>query len=418
MDCLDIAVIGCGTAGPAAATLLHRAGHRVTVFDAVPAFGPVGAGLLLQPTGLAVLERLGVLAPILAHGAPVARLACRTLGGATVLDLAYEELGPGVFGLGIHRAVLLHYLVEAMRADAIPVRLGTSIVDVEAAGPHASLLRDGTGAEHGPFGLVVVADGARSSLRARVGVGARVSPYPWGALWFIGHDADRRFSGRLSQVVDGAARMVGFLPTGLDVAGEAPLVSLFHSVRVDAVDGIRSAGLDAWKAGIRAIAPEAEPILAQIHDLDQLALAAYFDVRMRPWHAGHVVLIGDAAHATSPQLGQGANLALCDAAALADCLAGADRVPAALDAYTRRRARHLAYYQTASRWLTPFFQSSSRLLGGLRDLGLGLMTRIGPLRRKMTRTMAGLELGFVRRGLPAPAHLALPPPEASPRAAG
>lgn len=409
MESLDIAVIGCGTAGPAAATLLHRAGHRVTVFDAVPAFGPVGAGLLLQPTGLEVLDRLGVLESILAHGAPVARLACRTLGGATVLDLAYPEIGPGLSGVGIHRAVLLHYLVEAVRADAIPVRLGTSMVDIVAAGSHASLLRDAEGGEHGPFGLVVVADGARSSLRARAGVRARVSPYPWGALWFIGKDPEQRFAGRLSQVVDGAARMVGFLPTGLDVARDAPLVSLFHSVRLDAVDGIRGAGLEAWKAGVRAVAPEAEPILAQIHDLEQLALAAYFDVRMRPWHAGHTVLIGDAAHATSPQLGQGANLALCDAAALADCLAGAGSVAEALDAYTRRRARHLAYYQTASRWLTPFFQSSSRLLGALRDLGLGVMTRVGPLRRKMTRTMAGLELGFVRRGLPVPARLALPP---------
>jgi 2-polyprenyl-6-methoxyphenol hydroxylase-like FAD-dependent oxidoreductase len=418
---LDVAVIGCGSAGPAAAILLQRAGHRVTVFEAVPAFGPVGAGVLLQPTGLDVLGRLDILAPILAHGAPVTRLVCHTRGGARVLDLAYGELGPAVHGVGIHRAVLLHYLVEAVRAAGIPIHLGTPIEEVIPAGPAgpagstgtagraASLLRDRDGVEHGPFGLVVVADGARSPLRTRLQMRARVARYPWGALWFIGKDPEQRFAHRLSQTVHGARHMIGILPTGLDIERSAPLVSLFHSVRLADADDVRRAGLDAWKAGVRALAPQAEPILAQIHDFEQLALAAYFDVVMRPWHDGHVVFLGDAAHATSPQLGQGVNLALCDAAALADGLAESGDVPAALAAYTRRRAHHLAYYQRASRWLTPFFQSSSRVLGWLRDLGLGAMTRLAPFRRKMIRTMAGLERGFVRRGLPAPALPLLPP---------
>lgn len=415
MHGLDVAVIGCGSAGPAAAILLHRAGHRVTVFEAVPAFGAVGAGVLLQPTGLEVLGRLDILAPILAHGAPVTRLVCHTRSGARVLDLAYDEIGPGVHGVGIHRAVLLHHLVETMRAEGIPIHLGTTIDEiikaggVGPAGPSTSLLRDRNGVEHGPFGLVVVADGARSPLRARMQMRAHVAPYPWGALWFIGKDPEQRFAHRLSQTVHGARHMIGILPTGTDVARSAPLVSLFYSVRLAAAGDVTRAGLDAWKAEVRSLAPQTEPILAQIHGFEQLALAAYFDVRMRPWHDGHVVFLGDAAHATSPQLGQGVNLALCDAAALADGLAEAAGVPSALAAYTRRRAHHLAYYQRASRWLTPFFQSSSRVLGLLRDLGLGTMTRLAPLRRKMIRTMAGLERGFVRRGLPVPAVPLLPP---------
>jgi 2-polyprenyl-6-methoxyphenol hydroxylase-like FAD-dependent oxidoreductase len=415
MQALDVAVIGCGSAGPAAAVLLQRAGHRVTVFEAVPAFGAVGAGVLLQPTGLDVLARIGVLEPILMHGAPVTRLHCRNRAGATILDLAYGELGAGVRGVGIHRAVLLHYLVQAMRDAAIPVRLGTAIEELVPAGA-GTLLRDASGGEHGPFGLVVVAAGARSALRARLPVRARVQPYPWGALWFIGRDPEQRFAGRLSQIVHGARHMVGLLPTGLDVGRAAPLVSLFFSVRLADIETVRRAGISAWRDGVRALAPEAEPVLAQIESFEQLATAAYLDVRMRPWHAGHVLLLGDAAHATSPQLGQGVNLALRDAACLADCLAETSDVPAALAAYTRQRTHHLAYYQLSSRWLTPFFQSSSRVLGWIRDLGLAAATRFGPLRRKMIRTMAGLERGVLRPGLAVPAAPLLPPGAAAPPA--
>jgi 2-polyprenyl-6-methoxyphenol hydroxylase-like FAD-dependent oxidoreductase len=61
---LDIAIVGCGPSGMAAALFLSRAGHRITVFERFDAPRPVGAGLLLQPTGLAVLGRLGLLAKV------------------------------------------------------------------------------------------------------------------------------------------------------------------------------------------------------------------------------------------------------------------------------------------------------------------------------------------------------------------
>ena len=415
---LDIAVIGCGSAGPAAALLLHRAGHAVQLFERVPELLPVGAGFMLQPTGLDVLRELGLLDPILEHGAVVPRLHCRTRGGRRILDLAYAEVDEHYYGLGMHRATMLELFAGALRDDDIALHLDHGIDAIEVSGGKATLVA--AGQEHGPFDLVIVCDGARSQLRQDHGPGFRATQYPWGALWFIGADRENRYDGCLLQVVDGARRMVGFLPTGTTLDDDTPLVSLFWSMELSAYDALRAAGLEAWKSQLLAMAPEAGPLADQIDDLDQLTLAAYMDVRMKPWHRGPVVFIGDCAHATSPQLGQGVNLALVDASILARCVIDSAShgardgtpggvVPSALRAYNRARRRHLAYYQLTTRWLTPFFQSRSRVLGWMRDLGFPMIRWLAPVRRQMVQTMCGVKRGFVRRSMPLP-KLALPAP--------
>jgi 2-polyprenyl-6-methoxyphenol hydroxylase-like FAD-dependent oxidoreductase len=192
--------------------------------------------------------------------------------------------------------------------------------------------------------------------------------------------------------------MCGLLPTGDGPTG--PVVSLFWSIRADRVPAWRAAGLDRWKADVLRFDPRAGFVLDQITDPGQVLFTQYRDVAMRRWHDPGVVFLGDAAHATSPQLGQGANLALWDAMVLADCVAAHPGVDAALAAYTRTRRRHLGYYQFATRALTPFFQGDSRVLGWLRDRVFPMSGWLGPLRRRMVRTMVGIDRGIVRRPMP------------------
>ena len=143
------------------------------------------------------------------------------------------------------------------------------------------------------------------------------------------------------------------------------------------------------------------PVLEQIEDVEQVLFAAYHDVVMHRWATRNVVYLGDAAHATSPQLGQGCNLALWDAMVLADALAAEEReLACALDRYSRARADHLAFYQLATRWLTPFFQGDAALLGALRDAAMPLLGRVGVTNRLMTRSMLGVVDGFAGRMLP------------------
>jgi len=348
---LRVAVVGCGTAGAAVALLLSRAGHEVVVLERVAEPLPVGAGIMMQPSGLVVLERLGLAEHVLARGARVDHLVCETVRGRSVLDLRYDALGEGLYGVGLHRGVLFETLFGALRVSGARIACGVSIDRVRTLGGGAVELVDESAEAYGPFDLAIVCDGARSHVRdAMTALSKTVRPYPWGAMWFIGRDLDGRHASRLHQIVQGSRHMIGLLPTGLGPgSGDVPLVSLFASIRADSVDDVRARGIDAWKRYVRELAPIAAPVLEQIDDFADLTFASYWDVTMPRWHAPGVALLGDAAHATSPQLGQGCNLALCDAAALADVIASAETIDQALDRYTASRRDHLGFYQLATR---------------------------------------------------------------------
>ncbi len=393
---LDVGVIGCGTAGAAAALFLARAGHRVSMYERVPEPGPVGAGIVLQPTGQTVLAELELLAPIVAKAARLDGLVCTTDRGRKIVELAYAREDPEMFGLGLHRGVLFAALFGAVKREPrIALHLGLAAASLRPASQDRVVVVDERGAAHGLHDLVVVADGARSHLGAQRNLKRSVATYPWGALWFVARDPEGRFTGRLEQTMVSTRRMLGLLPTGLgpDDADPVPHVSLYWSLRCDAVDAWRDAGLEVWKEEILALRPDAAPVLAQIEDASQVTLAVYHDVVMPRWHTHNVVVLGDAAHAMSPQLGQGCNLALIDAWTLAECVEGASSVMDALATYSARRADHLDFYQLATRWLTPFFQSDMHWLALVRDLGMGTMTKLAFFEREMVRAMAGSKLG-------------------------
>lgn len=385
---LRIAIIGSGTAGPAAAIFLARAGHEVSLFERAEKKLSVGAGFLLQPTGLAVMHRLGLSEALLPHIAPINKLYCRTRSGRVLLDLPYSELGHDFYGAGTHRATLLDVLLAAAESAGVMMHWGTEMQRLSRDAKDRPVLRDQTGKQHGPYDLILICDGAHSAMREQSGVPARVSRYPWGALWFIGERTPEFDPSVLWQCVDSTRELNGFLPTGT----RDDLLSLFWSIRLDHIPAWRQGSLESWKQQILRLSPQAESFLTQIESHHQVATAAYHDVRMKQWHGNRVVLLGDAAHALSPQLGQGVNLALMDAAALAEALALLP-LDQALARYSQVRRRHLRFYQFATRWTTPFFQSDWLPLGWLRDAAFPIVNALPVLRREMTATMAGGKTG-------------------------
>ncbi|MEO5914405.1 MAG: NAD(P)/FAD-dependent oxidoreductase [Luteolibacter sp.] len=385
---LRIAIVGCGTAGPAAAVLLKRLGHEVVLFERADECKAVGAGFLLQPSGMVVLKELGILDEVLAHAAKVDRLHVLDSTGDTLLDLRYGEIGKGSFGAGLHRPVLLHHLIAAMNEAEVDVRWGWEIEDASKSDGRW-ILKSTDGNKCSGFDLLIVADGARSKLRDLAGTGGVNRGYPWGAHWFIGKNDGVFPENELYQVVHGTRRLGGFLATGRDLDGGDPLVSLFWSIKIGDDAAWRARPIEEWKRQILDICPKSAGLLDQITGWDQVLTARYGDVRMRRWYGEGIVVLGDAAHAMSPQLGQGVNLALADASCLADCLAR-HPLPEALVLYQRRRRLALRYYQFATRWLTPWFQSDHEWLSPIRRVFFGISRRIPLARLLMTLSMAGL----------------------------
>lgn len=387
-----VAIVGYGTGGQAAALALARTGHSVEIFERVPNPGPVGAGFLLQPTGLQALWRLGLLDQACALGAPVARLHGETANGRAVMDMLYADLDSRLCGLGMQRGALFALLHEAIGLQGdVHLHADHAIVELDC---EAGRLRDARGTWHGPFDAVVIADGSASSLRASV-TGMRIdTPYPWGALWCLLPEADWPWRDELRQRYQLARRMAGMLPVGAMPGDPVRRLSFFWSLPVGQFEAWRDAGREAWLAELEALWPQARERLGDDFPIACLARAAYRDAIPKRWSRGRAVLLGDAAHAMSPQLGQGVNMALVDALALAAALTETATLADGFAAYESARRAHLAAYHRFSRWLTPLFQSDRDVLARVRDVAFLPMGRLPIARGNMLRVLAGTQQGW------------------------
>lgn len=393
---LDIAIAGAGPAGLATALYLKRAGHNVTIFERFEEPKPVGSGLILQPTGLSVLADLGLLDDILALGSRIERLhGADASTGRTVLAVRYDAQPGGRFGLAVHRAALFNVLFHAAQRQGIAIETGVEIEALEV-GERANLVFD-KGRRAGPFDLVVDASGSRSKLRQSLNDPAEPRPLAYGAFWASLGWREGFDENALLQRYDKASVMIGVLPIGQPQPGAEKMAAFFWSLKPADVESLRAAGLDAWKARLVSLWPECEAFTSQIDSFDQLSLARYGHHTMKLPAGRRLAVIGDAAHSTSPQLGQGANMALLDAAALGHALAQAGSVETALETYARARRWHVRIFQLLSLALTPFYQSDSLAMPFFRDRLVATIAKIPPVPSVLASMVAGTLIDPFRR---------------------
>jgi salicylate hydroxylase len=383
----SIAIAGGGIAGLACAALLAREGERVVVFDRMAAPAPIGSGLILQPVGLAVLDEIGMGARMRALGAPIRRLFGRSVpSNRVVLDVRYRALGGGTGeGVGIHRGALFEALLDAARevgAEFVGAREIVSAAD--------GRLTFADGSESPRFDLVIDALGVRSPLsRTRP-----LPPLPFGALWCnvdwpSAADAKPFDTNALEQRYRAARKMVGVLPIGSTQPGAPRQAAFFWSLRHADLDAWRAASLDTWKDEALRLWPETAPFLAQITSREQLIFAAYCHGTLSSPVRDGLAHVGDSWHSASPQLGQGANMALLGSLALARALAAHADVSTALEAYRRARLTHIRLYQLASWMFTPAYQSDSGAIAWVRDWLMAPFSRVWPMPKILAALVAG-----------------------------
>ncbi|TPI10074.1 FAD-dependent monooxygenase [Mesorhizobium sp. B4-1-3] len=395
----EIAIAGAGPAGLAAALYLKRAGHKVTVFERFDAPKPVGSGLILQPTGLTVLADLGLLDEMLSLGSRIERLhGTDAQTGRTVLEVRYDALRGRRFGLAVHRAALFGALHRAALREAIAIETNLEVETPETA--ERATLVCANGKRLGPFDLIVDASGARSKLRHYLGDAAMPRPLAYGAFWASLGWRGGFDKSALLQRYDKASIMVGVLPIGRPEPSAQDMAAFFWSLKPADAERVKAEGLEAWKARVVAVWPECEVFTDQIDSFEQLSLARYGHHTMKRPAGRRLAVIGDAAHSTSPQLGQGANMALLDAAALSHALARTNGIDEALETYASARRWHVRVFQALSLSLTPFYQSDSAALPFVRDRMVAGLARIPPGPQFLAAMVAGTVIDpFKRIGL-------------------
>jgi 2-polyprenyl-6-methoxyphenol hydroxylase-like FAD-dependent oxidoreductase len=335
---------------------------------------------------MAILGELGLLDAVLARGARVDRLFGMA-GKRVVLDVHYAALcRPDTFGIGIHRASLFAVLHEAVLQSGIPLHSGRTLAASTLLG-NKRALRFADGQTSGPYDLVVDALGTRTPLAPTTG-----RELAYGALWAsldwpqgAGFDPHA-----LAQRYDRASIMAGVLPIGTPPGATVPKAAFFWSLRADRLSDWRDVGLPAWKAQVAALWPDCAALLDQIADPDQLTFARYAHRTLNSPAEPALVHIGDAWHSASPQLGQGANMALLDAWALARGLEHADTVDEGVRHGIRLRRRHVLTYQWLTALFTPVYQSDSRLLPLIRDRLVGPLSKLWPATAIQASMVSGL----------------------------
>jgi salicylate hydroxylase len=380
-----IAVVGAGPAGLTAALALRRLGLESTVFEQAQDFRRIGGGIVLHDNGQQVLQALGLLEGFRPHLQPCPVLAAERGDGRVLGAVEFGRFSPPLRHLPavVLRHQLQEHLLAATRAAGVEVRFGHRVVPVLAAGD-AAALRFADGASE-RAGVVLACDGAGSATRASLGVPTR---------WRRPRRAYLRGVADLGWLQPRIRER--WYPDGR-IFGTAPLPDARTYFWCTAPRGswpqTLHHGLDDWIASWADHDPQPPAILAAVPDWSRVNYDEPLEVQARRWSRPPVFLVGDAAHAMTPYLGQGANSALVDALVLSRLLARELHGHGDLETVGRR-------YQAVRSRFTRLVQASSRRQGDLatlawaparwlRDRLLPMLADAGWLQRRSALLTAG-----------------------------
>jgi 2-polyprenyl-6-methoxyphenol hydroxylase-like FAD-dependent oxidoreductase len=387
-------IVGGGIGGLATAAALERTGWQVELFEQAPAFEPVGAGIGIAPNAVKALDYLGLGEAVRARGLRQTGLEIRLTSGRRIARMRAEDIEDRFAGpfIAIHRAELHRLLLDAL--DSVDLHTGHRATAIRTAGDTATVTFIGP---DGPVSrdadLIVAADGVHSRLRT-----ALFPDYP--GPTYAGYTVWRGI------VTAEAARRIGIEPVLSETWGRGArfgVAAINHGqVYWFACENLPEGAtpahslnqlatrFDNWHPPIPQLFAATPPDTLLRHDV------YYLKASLPSFVHGRVVLLGDAAHAVTPDIGQGACLSIEDAVTLAAAIdtLGINDGLHAYDQNRRPRTERLA--QTSGK-LGHLLQTTNPMLAGLRD------TVAAAAPSRLLLNFAGSAFAWTPPGVPAPA---------------
>ena len=325
---LDLIIVGGGPAGMMAGLLFARAGCSVTVLEKHGDFLRDFRGDTVHPSTLELLRELGLLDEFLKlpHDEVrtlTARVADRQI---TIADLSHLPVQSRFVAMMPQWEFLDFLADEARRYPTFNLRMEAEAVDLLYDGPRVTgvRLKDG---EEMRARLTIAADGRGSILRDKAGLPKTDLGAPIDVLWF-------RLPKEPSPVNEtGGTFGAGTLVVQID---RGDYWQCAYVVPKGAADDIRAKGIAVFRTDVAQAAPELARVVATLEDWEQVKLLSVSLDRLDTWWRPGLLAIGDAAHAMSPVGGVGINLAVQDAVAAANILAGPLASGANVDAVLRK----------------------------------------------------------------------------------
>lgn len=360
----DVVIAGAGIGGLTLAVALRRRGVRVRIFERAQHLTAAGAGIGLPANGVKALQTLRLGEAVTQAGRIVERAAIldsrgQPLGAEADLTELYRSMGASLVAL--HRARLHAVLLDAVGSDSVTTGAAVLSFEQDATSVHVALM-DGQRLD---TELLVGADGLNSSVRAQL-VGDDAPVYSGYTSWRGVTPANSVMPPDRTTESWGRGERFGIVPIGFGeiywfAVADAPQGG--HDVDVRGELLSRFASWHSPIADIIKVTPADRIVRTDICDRPPI----------ERWHSGRVVLIGDAAHPMTPNLGQGAGQAIEDAVALTDCLAATASIEDACTAYEQRRVSRANSIARASRQFGAIAQWSNPVAAWVRDRAMSLM---------------------------------------------
>lgn len=336
----NILVIGGGVGGLTSAIALGRDGHRVTVIEKDPDWAVYGVGIIQQGNVIRAVKELGIIDDYLDAGFGFDFVEVYQPTGERIARIPSPKLVEGYpASVGIGRRALHNVLGTRARGAGAEIKLGVTADRLDDDGQKVTVHFSDGASEC--FDLVIGADGLYSRTRQLLFPDHAAPTFTGQSVWRYNFprpeplDCLQAYEGRLG---------VGLVPLAAD------LMYMFVTTPEPGNPWYPTEGLAAVMRGkLDGMPPAIAALAAQITDDDAVVYKPLETIFMADcWHKGRIVLLGDAVHATTPHLGQGAGMAIEDSLVLADEIGRNETVDQAFTAYRERRHQRCHFIVEAS----------------------------------------------------------------------